>query len=116
MNAEPLMNIVYDVTGALAHWIRPYVGQIAVAIVATLLVIYGEDINAAIKKRLQKNHFLIRVLIFILVCAFGYGALSVLLTKLLTLFLDRLDSFQFVIVLTLFFFVMGILAEHKKHI
>lgn len=110
------MGLWTDLSRALANAIHPYLQQVALAIVATLLFIYGEDLNALIKRQIQSYNFLIRVFIFMLVCAFGYGALTIGLTMVVARFLANLDSVYLIPILLGFFFIVGILAERKKQI
>ena len=110
------MGFFTQVARALADVIHPYLHQVALAIVATLLFIYGEDINSLIKSLIKRYHFLVRVFILMLVCAFGYGSLTILLTVLVTRFLATLDAVYLISTLLGFFFIVGILAERKKQI
>ena len=76
----------------VGQWFRPYQYQTAMAIIATLLVVFGNDINRAIKKLIAKQHIIIRIIVFVLVCAFGYGLLTVWLTGLLSLQLAKIPN------------------------
>ena len=100
----------------LATLIRPHVQQIAMALVATVLFIYGGDINSAIRKRIQGCNLVIRVLIFVAICAFGYGALTVVISVLIAGWLGRLDGLYLAPVILGFLLFVGILAERKKQI
>ena len=102
------MNALAHIAMAISDLIHPYLTQVALALVATLLFIYGENIHALVKRPIAKQHFLVRVSILIVVCAFGYGALSVLLASLDRVSLAPVVCFCFVIV--------GILAERKRQI
>lgn len=97
----------------LSSFARPYVYQIAIAIIATLLVIYGSDINRFFKRRLVRQHFIVRTFVFVLVCAFGYGAAIVFLTPLLSSFLASLSSLYLFPIVLVSFIALGMLAEHK---
>lgn len=55
----------------------PHLGFIASAIIATILVIFGERINKAVWALVKGAHFIIRTLVFVLLCVFGYGAIAV---------------------------------------
>ena len=63
-----------------SQWLYPYLGEISLAIMATLLVIYGNSINRMVKRQTHGLHFIFRTSIFILLCTFGYGALLVFFT------------------------------------
>jgi hypothetical protein len=111
------MNEITTLLGKIgAWWIRPYVGEVALAVVASILVIYGEAINDMVKQAFKSWHVIFRVLVFMVVCAFGYGALTVLATQLLRGFLAELSNTQLTIVIAGFFFLVGILAQKKRQI
>ena len=92
----------------------PFIPQISIAIIATLLTIFGEDLNKSIKRHLRPTHFFTRLLIFVLVCAFGYGALSVFMTRLITEMLSCVGSLALAPIVIGVFLIIGYLAEHKN--
>lgn len=100
----------------LSQWLYPWLGEIAMAIMATLLVIYGETINGMIKKQINGMHFIFRTLIFILLCAFGYGALLVFVTPLLGKWLASVGMIYLGPLILGIFITLGILAEKKNRI
>lgn len=95
----------------LAAWVRPHTDDIALALVATLLVIFGDTINDLVRKLVRPQPVLIRVGVFIALCAFGYGMLSVWLTPLLESYLRTLSAAMFLSVVVGAFVLVGILAE-----
>ncbi|WP_233520479.1 DUF3392 domain-containing protein [Flocculibacter collagenilyticus] len=114
------MNEVLNSLSALmveiAKWLSPYIQEIALTAVASLLVIYGDTINGIIKKHIRNLHFVMRTLIFVLVCAFGYGMLTVFLAPLLASQLVLIPKHMLPVVILLVFIFIGILAERKKHL
>jgi len=100
----------------LGSVIRAYNSDIALAFVASLLVIVGGDINRYIKNRVRSTHFLIRMSVFIAVCTFGYGVLTILLTKVITSQLAQLSSLYLPVVIIFGFVILGIYAERKRQI
>jgi hypothetical protein len=99
-----------------ASWLRPYINDCAMAIIATILVIYGNDINNAIKGLVKKQHFIVRTFTFILVCAFGYGLMTVWLTPLLAKLLLKLPSMYLVPAVVVVFVSLGLVAQKQRHI
>lgn len=100
----------------IGQWFRGYQYQTAMAIVATVLVIFGNDINGAVRKLVAKQHFIVRSITFIVVCAFGYGLLTVWLTQLLSRQLSQVpDSYVLPIIATIFT-VLGVYAQKRRHI
>lgn len=100
----------------LGSWFRPYQYQTAMAIIATVLVIFGNDINSAIKKLVSKQHVFVRVVIFVLVCAVGYGLLTVWLTHLLAEQLNQISNLYIVPCVFIIFVFLGSYAQRQRHI
>lgn len=100
----------------LGQWFRSYQYQCALAIIATVLVIFGNDINNAIKYLLRKQHFVIRTIAFIVVCALGYGLATVWLTGLLSEQLGKISNLFIVPVVTFIFIGLGLYAQKQRHI
>lgn len=105
-----------DLLIGLGQDFRPYQYQSALAIIATLLVIFGNDINNKIKKLIAKQHFLIRSAVFIFVCAIGYGLATVWLTSLLAEQLARIPNLYIVPSITAIFIFLGAYAQKQRHI
>ena len=100
----------------VGQWFRPYQYQAALALIATALVIFGNEINGAIKKLVVRQHFIIRTLVFVLVCAFGYGLLTVWLTSVLAQQLAKIPSPYLLPSVTAIFFALGVYAQKQRHI
>jgi len=110
------MDFLIDIARSIAHLVRPYLQEVSFAMVASVVFIYGEDLNALLKKQIQPYHVLVRILIFIVVCAFGYGALTVFLAMALERVLDGMDSVSLVLLLLGFILAIGLMAERRKQI
>ncbi|GLX76897.1 hypothetical protein tinsulaeT_02370 [Thalassotalea insulae] len=100
----------------LGQWFRPYQYQCAMALIATILVIFGNDINGAIKQLVRKQHFIVRTVIFVIVCAIGYGLATVWLTGLLSAQLAKVPDLYIVPVVVLSFISLGSYAQRQRHI
>tara|TARA_R110002167_G_scaffold8646_1_gene39492 strand:- start:21353 stop:21676 length:324 start_codon:yes stop_codon:yes gene_type:complete len=100
----------------VGQWFRGYQYQTAMAIVATVLVIFGNDINNAVRKLVAKQHFIIRCITFIVVCAFGYGLLTVWLTRLLSQQLSQVPNSYVLPLIVAIFSVLGVYAQKRRHI
>lgn len=85
------------------------------AIVATLIFVYGNDLNRFVKRQVRNKHFLVRLSIFVLVCAFGFGLATVLGMTLISRLLQRLDRELLAPVVLAIFVGIGFLAERKHH-
>lgn len=108
---------MYEIKLMIIHfsqWLYPWLGEIAMAIMATLLVIYGETVNRMVKRQVSGMHFLFRTLIFILLCAFGYGALLVFVTPMLSKWLAAVGMTFLGPLVVGIFIILGIIAEKKN--
>jgi len=110
------MELFREVLFALADWIRPHSDNIALALIATLLVVYGDDINRAVKNQLRPYPYIVRLIGFVVLCAFGYGALTVYATPVLEDMINRIPSLYLAPVVMLLFLMVGLLAERRRQI
>lgn len=110
------MSFIYDILGNISDWLRPHTSDIAMAQVATLLVIYGDGINTMIKNSLADFHMLLRFAIYVVICAFGYGALTVTASNKLASFLYSLSPNIFPFAVIGGFIFIAFLAQKVKHI
>ena len=99
-----------------SQWLYPWLWEISLAIMATLLVIYGHTINKMVKRQINSLHFFFRTLIFILLCAFGYGALLVFVTPYVSKLLASVSLIYLGPLVLGIFIGLGLIAEKKNHI
>lgn len=91
-------------------------GDIALAVVATLLVIYGNDINRTVKRAVGKKPLLIRFGAFIALCTVGYGVLTVNITQWVGRGLAKIPVPYLPVAVILVFVILAILAERKNQV
>ena len=111
-----MTDVLLDFLLEIGAWFKPYQYQAAMAIVATLLVLFGNQINSHIKKMFAGYHFAIRTIAFVLVCAFGYGLATVWLTGVLNEQLAKVPLPYLVPVHLIIFIAMGMYAQKQRHI
>lgn len=95
---------------------RPYVRDIALAMVATCLVVFGDDLNRFVRRQTATLHFIWRTGIFILLCAFGYGALTIFLTPVVASQLAKASNLWLPWISLGIFITLGILAQRKRQL
>jgi hypothetical protein len=105
-----------EVLNELGQLFKPHLYQVALAIVATVLVIFGNTINRMIKKLLHKQHIIVRIVAFILVCAFGYGLATVWLTAILASQLAKIPLLYLAPLISGLFILLGLYAQKQRHI
>ena len=113
------MDIVLDFVNQielhLRVWALGHMSQITTALTASLLVVFGDDINRFVKNRVRHRHFVVRTVTFVLVCAFGFGILAVFIAPGLGSLLRYFGDRYLVLVITGSFVGTGVIAERKKY-
>jgi hypothetical protein len=107
------MDLLLALIVTLSRWSRSHLYAISLAIMATLLVLFGPGINAWVQRSTASMNFILRTLIFVLLCAVGYGLVIVFVTPMLAKGLGHFNNFTLAPVLILVFFVIGILADRN---
>lgn len=106
-------------TQFLAHisqFFSPYFDDMSIMLMATLLVIYGDLINKHIKRAIAPYHFIVRSILFVLLCAFGYGAMTLWGAPFLKHIIQYLPwAYQGIGFISVFL-LLGLLAERRKYI
>ena len=110
------MKFITDMISTISEWFRPHLFKVAFALSATILVVYGNSINRMIKKTVKPYPFYIRLLIFIGICSFGYGAFTVGFTWGISKILNQLNDNLLFPVICLLFILIGFLAERKNQL
>ena len=99
-----------------ANFLRSNLMYIAIGMVATAFAVFGVYLLKALKSMTRKMNFLIRLLIYILVYAFGIGLLSALTVKFIAGRLASLNNLHLVLAIGLVFLLLGISAKIQKQI
>ncbi|MBI1372124.1 MAG: DUF3392 family protein [Phycisphaera sp.] len=107
---------LHDILRPVTDFASQHVDHIALAIIGTVLVLYGHELETLIKKHVKGYHFVVRTLIFIGICAFGFGLITVLLAEWLTALLTHVDPIYLLPFALATFIGLGILAERKRFI
>ena len=107
------MDMLLDLIVNLSRWSRGHLYDISLAIKATLFVLFGPGLNAWVQRSIGSLNFILRTLIFVIVCAVGYGLAIVFLTPWLAKGLAHFNNFTLSPVLLLVFFIIGILADRS---
>lgn len=92
----------------------PHLYFLATAFVATMLVIFGTDLNRAVRSLIKKAHFVLRTLVFVILCAVGYGFITVQGGIWLAQLLAQVDRSVLGILIVAAFVFAGWLAERRS--
>ncbi|MFT5882137.1 MAG: H+/Cl- antiporter ClcA [Crocinitomicaceae bacterium] len=109
---KPMNDIIND----LARFLREHGWTLCYAWSASLLIIYGRVLANTAKNIAKTWHFFFRILFFLAVCGFGYGLLTVYLTKYLHRQLSQLPNLWYILAVFCAFLILGILADRKKQL
>ncbi|ELC7285964.1 TPA: DUF3392 domain-containing protein [Pseudomonas aeruginosa] len=107
------MDYALDLIATLSRWSRSHLSDISLAIMATLLVLFGPAINAWVQQRIGSLNFVFRTLLFVLICAVGYGLAMVFVTPWPAKGLGYFNNYTLAPVLLLVFFVIGMIADRS---
>ena len=107
------MELITDFVVTMSVWCRKHLADIVLALMATLLVLAGPAINAWIRKNIAAMNFFFRTLIFILVCALGYGMAIIFLTPWLAKALAQFNNYTLAPALLLIFIIIGFFADRN---
>ncbi len=110
------MSFILEGLNTLTSWLVPHYSAISIIVGATILVIYGDVINKHIKRALSPYHFIIRTAAFVLLCAFGYGALILVCAPWIKQGILWIPSTYQGVVIVIGFLLLGYLAENRRYI
>lgn len=104
----------------LVNWLvsqlRPHIDDIAVAMIATALVIFGDHINELLRFLVKRQPLWLRLMAFIALCTLGYGAIAVWITPVLESFLRGLPGWQMLLLVITAFIAIALLAQKQKKV
>ncbi|WP_114417420.1 DUF3392 domain-containing protein [Marinospirillum perlucidum] len=110
------MDLINEILWRSGNWAHSHLQDITLAFVATLLVVYGDNINGLVKRQLRPYPRIVRISGFVLLCAFGYGALTVLLTPVLGNWLGLIPVKWLLPLVVALFLLIGWMAERKRQV
>ena len=79
-------------------------------------MVYGDVFNKHIKPMISPYHFVIRTIIFVLICGFGYGLLVVFVTSFMKQYILWVPHLYRGLAVLMMFLLLGYLAEHRRYI
>ncbi|MDE1514330.1 MULTISPECIES: DUF3392 domain-containing protein [Vibrio] len=107
---------LFDFLSPAGQILLPYLNEIATALIACGLVMFGGEMNAFLRQTLRNQHFLVRTLAFIFINAFGYGLIIIKATPYLAQLFAQLDSGIMLTVIVSCFIVIGLWAQRNRQI
>lgn len=111
-----MLEWIMDVNRQVSIEIGRHIEAVALALVATCLVIYGDKVNRTLKKAVSAWVFPARVLAFVLMCTFGYGLLTIWLQPLVVWGLKLVGAVWWPLIVSATFLFLGVTAERKRYL
>lgn len=96
--------------------VRDHISSIAMALVVSLMAVYGSDVGRAVRGAIRGYNFFVRAGIFFFLVVFGYGALTLAAGSFLARILAPLDDNWLAPLVALAFLAIAIAAEQRRHI
>ena len=111
------MDSVFDFLLSLltdsSDFIRPYLSEIGLSLVATLLVIYGNSITTLLKRQIGSLAYFLRLSLFVLFCALGFAFLTSFLTPRIIDWLSGASDEWLIVIVLAAYYGVGVLAQRK---
>lgn len=111
-----LLNIINALLLQIGQWLHAYLHHLSLLLVVCLVSLYANDIIKLTKGVVARRHFIIRVMCFVLITAFGFGFLVVWLSPLLTKVLLYFGIQWLGVTLLVAFFILGTIADRKNQL
>ncbi|AQS40165.1 Protein of unknown function (DUF3392) [Shewanella psychrophila] len=109
---EPIISVFHQVGSLLYPWLN----EVATAIIACLLIVFGADLNRLLSRKLSGRSFILRTLVFVLINAFGYGILIVTASPILAKNLAQVSAHWLLFIVIGIFIFIGVWAQRHKQI
>ncbi len=108
------MEVLNEAIAPITNWMRGHLYSISLMMVATLLVVYGSNLNGLVRNAIGGFHLIIRVAAFIALCAFGYGLITVYTVPWVAKALSMLPNLWLPPIVAIIFIALGVVAERKR--
>ncbi len=110
---DPVINFFLSLLENSSELIRPYLSEVGLSLVATLLVIYGNTITTQIKRQIGSLAYLLRLTLFVLFCALGFAFITSFLTPLAISWLAEASDTWLAVIVLVAYYAVGVLAQRK---
>lgn len=115
MDIQVILQPVVDALSGTTGWLQSHLRSISTAVVTTLLVIFGDEINGFVKRTIRQYNFVVRTGAFVVLCVFGYGMLATAGASAVRTLLLYFGTPYLPLTVIAAFIAMGMLAERKRY-
>jgi hypothetical protein len=99
-----------------AGLIRQHLSVVCFGITAVTLILSGPAINGFVQRLTQSFHWLVRYLVFVLMCTAGYGFLTQVIYHGLMRWFSTQRSLALILIATFIYLVLAFFARKQGHI
>ncbi len=110
------MELFLDWIGLASQWMRPHLSDIGMAMIATLLVIFGHNMTQLLRLQIGRYHFAVKITLFVVFSAFGFALLTKFAAPLLTAQLASISDDWLAPIVVAIFYGIGWIAQKKQMI
>ncbi len=107
------MEVMLELFVTASRWCRGHLDEIALGLMAALLVVLGPSFKSWTQQRAGNMNFLLRTLIFVTLCTLVYGMAIVYLPPWVAKGLAQLNNYTLAPVLITTLVTIGLLAERN---
>ncbi|MGO2332506.1 MAG: DUF3392 family protein [Pseudoalteromonas nigrifaciens] len=111
-----ILNLLNSILVNTSQWLHGYLYNLSMLIMVCLVSLYANDIIKLTKGLVAQRHFIIRVICFVLITAFGFGFVVVWLSPLLIKALLFFGTKWLSVTLLAAFFILGTIADRKNQL
>lgn len=108
-----ILGFFNDLILQLSAWMKGYLNEIVLSIVASLLVIYGDNIMRVLREQLGGLKLFLRFTLFVLFCAFGFSFLTSIASPFISNWLAQAPPVFLPLIIVMIYYFIGYLAQRK---
>ncbi|WP_040727958.1 DUF3392 family protein [Thiomicrorhabdus sp. Kp2] len=108
-----ILNWLNDILLHVSGWMKGYLNQIVLSMVATLLVIYGDNILGMLKQQIGSLKLFLRITLFVAFCAFGFSFITSIAAPFMSNWLAKSNPEFLPFIIVFIYYGLGYLAQKK---
>lgn len=105
-----------DALISIGSWFSVHLDAVAMTLATALMIFSASFVTKKIRERVRRYPWVVRISVFILMCAVGYGLLTLFVGKAIAWFLGGLSQEALALMVIMAFIGVGVVAENKREI
>jgi hypothetical protein len=108
-----ILSWLNDILLHISSWMKGYLNQIVLSMVATFLVIYGNNILLFVKQQIGSLKLFLRITLFVAFCAFGFSFITSIAAPFVSSWLAQANAALLPFIIVFAYYLLGYLAQRK---